>query len=125
MFKEKIDLLIQAINRSNDNEKAEYLQAVESMIVDCGRYIERVTAMEAAQATARFRMEADEYKDLIVRLDRARKYAHDSMMVNVKLVNRICALMGAEKIYDGLDERILIADFAGQITREYFEDRRL
>lgn len=124
-LKEKINLLIQAINKSDDNEKGEYLQAIETMIADCGKYIERVTAMEAAQATARFRMEADDYRDTIVRLDRSRKFAHDSMMIDVKLVDRICALMGVEKIYSGPDERILIADFAGQIAREYFEDRKL
>jgi len=124
-YKEKIDRLIKAVNQSDDSEKSEYLQAIETMIADCGKYIERVTAMEAAQCTARFRLEPGEYRDLIVRLDRARKFAHDSMMVSVKLVDRICALMGVEKVYGGPDERILIADFAGEITKEYFEERKL
>ena len=124
-IKQRINTLIERINQSEDSEKREYLQAVETMIGDCGKYIERVSVMEAAQATARFRLEADEYKELIVRLDRARKSAYDGMMVSVKLVDRVCALMGVEKVYGGPDERILIADFAGEVVKEYFDERRL
>ncbi|MGB9803119.1 DUF3232 domain-containing protein [Desulfofundulus sp.] len=123
--KTKVMTLIEAINKSDGKFKNDDLLAVQEFIDDCGRYIERVTAMEAALQVARFRLEPEDYRQLIVDLDRGRKLAHDALIASVRLVNRLCGVYGVPKIYDGPDERIPIAEFAMEVTSEFFKERRL
>jgi hypothetical protein len=124
-IKLKIKKLIDAINASQEKFKADDLLAVEDFINDCGRYIERVNAMEAALQVARLRMEPEDYRQLIMDLDRSRKLTHDALIASVRLVNRLCGVYGVEKIYTGPDERIPIAEFAKEVTDEYFKERKL
>ena len=123
--KARILTLIEAINKSHEKYKDDDLQAVEEFINDCGRYVEKVTAMEAAISAARFRLEPEDYRQLIMELDRSRKLAHDALIASVRLVNRLCGVYGVQKVYDGPDERIPIAEFAMEVTNEFFKERRL
>jgi len=123
--KQKILNLINAINGSSGQHKDSDLRAVEDFIADCGSYVERVTAMEAALATARYHMEPDNYQDLIVRLDRNRKYAHDALIASVRLMNRLCGVYNAKPVYTGPDERILIAELAAEVAMEFFKERKM
>ncbi|OPX89431.1 MAG: hypothetical protein A4E53_01508 [Pelotomaculum sp. PtaB.Bin104] len=43
----------------------------------------------------------------------------------VRLVNRLCGVYSVEQVYTGPDERILIADFAFEVTSEFFKERKL
>lgn len=122
--KQKILALAEAIKRSNDTFARDDAQAVETLINDCGAYIERVLAMEAAQSIARFRMEHQEYQEFIMRLDRNRKIAHDSLIASVRLANRLCGVYGVERVYDGPEERIAIAEYAMLVTQEFFAERQ-
>lgn len=123
--KNKIMNLIQAINNSGSQYKSSDLKAVEDLIVDCGSYIDKVAAMEAALAAARFRMEPGDYQDLIVRLDRSRKYAHDALIASVRLINRLCGVYNTDVVYNGPDERILIAELAAEVVMEFFKERKV
>lgn len=123
--KKKIMDLIDAIQGSQETHKHQDLEAVENFVSDCGAYVDRVTAMEAALASARYRLEPEDYRQLIVQLDRSRKYAHDALIASVRLVNRLCGLYGVDKVYDGPDERILIAELAIEVAAEFFKERKL
>lgn len=118
--------MIDAINRAGNNTYGPSdLQAVEDLIADCGRYVESVTAMEAAQAVARFRLEPKDYQALIVQLDRNRKMAHDTVIADIRLVNRLCGVYSVPPVYEGEDSRIAHAEFAAAVAGEYFKDRKL
>ncbi|MGI9951420.1 DUF3232 domain-containing protein [Moorellaceae bacterium AZ2] len=123
--KERISALIQAINMSGTPHKKDDLQSVEDFIEDCGKYIDSVMAMEAALAVARYRMEPEDYREHIIELDRRRKLNHDALIASVRLVNRLAKLYGCEPVYTGPDERIAIAEFAMEITQEFFAERKL
>lgn len=56
MINAKINTLIEAINASSSPHKNDEIQIINDFINDCGVYIEKVTAMEAAMATERFRL---------------------------------------------------------------------
>lgn len=129
-IKEKINILINAIRSTQDNTLKPYikedLQSVEDFISQCGRYIDRVTAMEAALQTARFRMETKDYQNFIQDLDRSRKWEHDALIAATKLINRFCRLYSVESIFTGnLDSRIAIAEFAMEVVKAYFQERKL
>ncbi len=123
--KEKITVLINAIQCSRESHKDHDLEAVEDLIVGCGSYINKVIEMEAAIATARFRMEPEDFQELVTRLDRNRKYAHDSLIASIRLVNRLCGVYGVSPVYTGPDERIPMAEFAMLTTEEYFRERKI
>lgn len=123
--KEKITVLINAIQGSQEPYKDHDLEAVEGLITDCGNYIDRVMAMEAAIASARFRLEPQDFQELVTRLDRGRKYAHDSLIASIRLVNRLCGVYGVDIVYTGPDERIPMADFAMEVVKEYFEGKTI
>lgn len=125
MVKKKILSLIEKIKASQSQYAKDDLKAVENFITDCGRYVDKVTAMEAALVSARFRMEPEDYRELIIELDRSRKYAHDALIASVRLINRLCGVYGAECVYDGPDERILIAELAIEVAAEFFKERKL
>lgn len=123
--KAKIASLIEAINSQNSSHKNNELQIINDFILDCGNYIERVTAMEAAIATERFRLDPADYRELIIRLDRNRKLTHEALIASVRVVTRFCLVYEVPKVYDGPDERIPIAEFAKEVVDEYFTERKL
>lgn len=124
LVKKKIVALAEAISRSDSQFAKDDAGAVESLINDCSTYVEKVVAMESVQSVARFRMEAKEYQDLLIRLDRNRKFAHDSLIASVRLANRLCGVYEVEKVYDGPEERIAIAEYAMLVTQEFFAERQ-
>jgi len=125
MIKAKVNALIEAINAGSSPHKNDELQIINDFINDCGAYVEKVTAMEAAMATERFRLDPSDYRELIMRLDRNRKLAHDALIASVRVVNRLCLAYDVPKAYEGPDERIPIAEFAKNVVDEYFQERKL
>jgi len=123
--KAKIAALIEAVNTGKTPHKTDELQIINDFINDCGNYIEKVTGMEAAIATERFRLDPADYRELIVRLDRNRKLAHEALIASVRVVTRLCLAYQVPKVYEGPDERIPIAEFAKEVVDEYFAERKL
>lgn len=125
VIKKHIQHLIDAIKNSEYKMATDDLETVERLLTDCSGYVDRVIAMEAAISLARFRMEPEDYREHVMSLDKQRKYAHDAIIVGIRLLNRLCKLYKVEKIYTGDEEsRLAVADFAIQLVNEYFEDRK-
>jgi hypothetical protein len=66
-----------------------------------------------------YRYEGEALREIITRLDTARRRAHDAFISRVNAVNRICAKKGLELFYQGLDDRVSIGDCAFILQREY------
>ncbi len=99
---------------------------VEDIIKTCGTYVEKVTQMEAAIATARFIMEPEDYRTYISNLDKTRKIAHDGIMANFAILNRYCRLAEVPPIFKGdLNDRYKAAEYAMDIVQAYFKERKL
>lgn len=47
-------------------------------------------------------MDADEYRELIPRLDKTRTYTHNALLTQVSVLNRIAAEAGLPPVYDGV-----------------------
>jgi hypothetical protein len=125
-IKKKFEKLISAISGAKETTyKKDDLQSVEDLILDCGRYIEKVNHMESAITVARFRMEPDEYREYVMNLDRSRKYAHDALVASVRVLDRLCRAYQVDPLYAGPDERIPVSEFAMDVVKEMFEGRKL
>lgn len=123
MLREKFNSLIDKIKSSGNSFAEDDVLAVEEYIKDCGRYVKAVTDMEAAITVARHRMEPEEYREYIIRLDRNRKIAHDSLIASTRLINRLCRVYNEPVIYTGGDDRIEISEFAKKVVDEMFKTR--
>jgi len=122
------DLVKKAINRLiEEMEKKsakEDIEIVQSFVQDCSKYVDAVVNMENAITVSRFILEPDAYREHLVNLDKSRKIAHDSLIVSVKLVNKLCRLYDVDPIYKGSDSRIEVAEFAKQVVDEFFAERK-
>ena len=91
MFKEKIN---QYIQESAQNK--ECIQAIEDFIESCGSYVLKVNNLETALITKRFMMEGNEYITYIHNLGDYRSKAHNALINNIKILNRICVMNNIE-----------------------------
>ena len=125
-IKNQFNNLIKDLKKLNNDVSKDCIDYIEEIISSCGRYVERVTATEAAFTIARFRMEPEAYREYVTELDRSRKIAHDTVMVNIAILNRYCRLVGVQPIYTGdLNDRITVADFAMRVCNTFFKIRKL
>lgn len=108
------------------NRKKMAFTNIENTINSMADYVSTVVAMDSALQVARFRMEGEEYRDYIQALDRRRTSAHDAMISRVSSANRICGMVGCTKLFDGdINDRYAVADFAGEVIKEIFDNRSL
>lgn len=56
-------------------------------------------------------------------IDARRSRAHDSMIAQIAIINRLCDKYHIEAIYDGPDDRRSKGDFALDLVQSYFLDR--
>ncbi len=119
MYRKQITNLLAAIMQSNDPHQERLLNQVQNMIDQAGAYVEAVMAMESRIEVLRFRMEPEDYRIAVAQLDSRRKSMHDALISLVNIVNRICEKFSQEKIYQGDNDRISIAQFAFDLAKEF------
>ena len=126
MLREKFNQLTEAIKSSGAEFLRDDLTTLEDSIKQCGEYIKAINNMEAAITTARFRMEPEDHRAYIMQLDNTRRLEHNSLIVSVRVINRLCSIYRIEPIYKGdLENRIQVAEFAKSVVDEMFDTRQM
>mgnify|MGYP001383624584 FL=1 len=120
-IKERINALLEKIKDDPD-----LVSLVRDMVDSCANYVDTVVNMENAINVYRFRVEdPSELRVMIQRLDQTRRIVHNTVISNVRIVDRLCKINGVEPVFGGLDEdRLAIAEFAKKVVDEFFEDRK-
>lgn len=119
MYKERYDSLVEVIS-----EDAELLDFVEDQMNSFVDYVKTVYEMSVSLQILRFRLEGNDYREAVERLDRKRRYAHESAIVACSSLKRLAASYSVESLYDGdLEDRYAIADFCSAIVDEMFKDK--
>lgn len=123
MYREKINEFIRTIAESND---IECLDLIEDLIYSAGDYVRKVNALEIGRMVGKYNKEGSEYGEHIEKLDKQRSEAHNALITNVKIINRLCRNNNLAPIYNGNEEdRIEIAEFAQQVVDELFSTIKL
>ncbi len=123
MFREKINEFIKVISETEDSE---CLDMMEELIESASDYIRRVNVLEIGVMVGKYNKEGDEYREYIKKFDKQRSNAHNSLISNVKIINRLCRNNNLPLIYQGNEEdRIEVAEFAKKVVDELFSTRRL
>ena len=113
-IKPKLTKLISAISMQNVDTSLE-VNALAELICSAVNYTQSVVELEAALLTSKYQIEGNEYRENIQRLDQDRTKAHNSLIANLRMVNRLAERYKIEQVYTGSDERIEIGDFAGEL----------
>lgn len=104
-----------------------------SLIVDglesFERYHQAIYALEIQRKLyACGAMDSETYRDVIPHLDQVRTSAHNAVIMNVQILNRIAAQSNLEPFYDGVVSeerpyRTLLADAILEFVREIIDNR--
>jgi hypothetical protein len=123
MYREKINEFIRVISESDDRE---CLDLMEDLISSASDYVRRVNVLEIGVMVGKYNKEGAEYREYIEKLDKLRSNAHNSVITNVKIINRLCRKNDLSMIYSGNEEdRIEVGEFAQQVVEELFSTRKL
>lgn len=118
--------LSEAIKASSGPDAADDLSTMNLALNACFSYVNSVDVGEAQIQLASIRFEGEEYREMVVRYDTARRRAHEAAIANTRMLNRLASLYGIDKIFTGNDqERLEVADFCLDVTVTLFENRRL
>ncbi|KZL90796.1 DUF3232 domain-containing protein [Clostridium magnum] len=123
MFREKINEFIKVISETEDSK---CLDMMEELIESASDYMRRVNVLEIGVMVGKYSKEGDEYREYIQKLDKQRSSAHNSLILNVKVINRLCRNHDLPLIYEGNeDDRVEVSEFAQKVVDELFSTRRL
>jgi hypothetical protein len=123
MYREKINEFIKHISDSRDSE---CLELIEDLISSAAEYVKRVSILELGIMVGKHNKDGEEYREYIQNLDKQRSNAHNALINNLKIINRLYRNNNMLPIYKGNeDNRVEIANFAQEIIDELFSTRRL
>lgn len=106
---------------------------LEKVLNSAERYFCKVVEMETRLKIARLRMDGDELRDEIQRLDANRRFAHEALISNLHIFNRyiikefggIVPIGGIfSKSPEAIHDRIAVADWAGELLSAVYNNRK-
>lgn len=115
-------ILSQMQHLSEQCTDPELCVCIETMITSAANYVAVVTQMEAIRLNFSGRTGQD-LRASVGSADQKRHTAHDALIADVNLVNRICSLYQMDPVYTGSGARREYGDFAFRLVQEIFESR--
>ncbi len=111
--------------KANGNEFSEDdLAALDAAMTGVRNYVNTVDAGEQQIQLAALRFEGEEYREMMTRYDMNRRNAHENAIAMTRMLNRIAANYGVDRIFTGNDqERLEVADFCLDVVVTLFEYR--
>jgi hypothetical protein len=114
IIKDQINTLLQAID--SQGGPAREKEVVGNMVTQASKYIEIVVRQG-------FAAQAGEGQEEMIRIDQSRTRAHNSLISQIDIVNRLCEKYGLEPVYTGPDQRRIKGDWALEMINDYFRAR--
>ena len=110
---------LKALVRVCDDEECEL---VERLLYAAVSYVHAVTVQQITkQNISQLRGEA--LRNAVEESDKNRRSCHDTLIVCVDIVNRLCHAHEQPPIYCGSTNRREYGDFAGMLVHEIFQNR--
>lgn len=126
MYKERIQTLLCAIDRTHSRETRERRDAIDTveialeLIPRCasGIYSKTITL-----EMAKLQVDDAVYEHMKRDLSDSRQWLCAATLKALKDMNALCDAMGVEKIYDGDMHMDALEAFCGAVIKEYFDGR--
>lgn len=128
-IKEYVGTLLETIEtKLADPQKETAKKLVTDFLNNCNDYVTAVYNMETSIQVARFRLDDEEYRETIMRLDKTRKTCHDCLISSINIVNRIADMVNYEHVLEikNMEERqsrITCGNLAIEVVKAYFDTR--
>jgi hypothetical protein len=113
-IKDQINALLQAIDAQGGPAREK--EVIGNLVAQASKYIDIVVKQG-------FTAQAGESQEELIRIDQSRTRAHNSLISQIDIVNRLCEKYGLEPVYNGPDERRIKGDWAVDMINEYFRAR--
>ncbi|WP_405317113.1 DUF3232 domain-containing protein [Faecalibacillus faecis] len=114
--------LITILQKADENDCIDFINETLSQME---RYVKLVNEMERTINIAKFRMEPEDFRITVQNLDTQRRNCHESIIVGVKAMNRMCNEYKIDLVFAGdIDDRWAIGEYAGTIVHQIFENRK-
>lgn len=115
-MREQIDKLVEVLKKEEASRQLDYVQGMIDAAIN---YVRSIVTMESRIKILQFRLDPEEYREAVEKLDRTRRLAHNGFIAKLDAVNRICTNHGLPAIYSGDDNRGDKGEFAFDIVQEY------
>lgn len=126
-MKNQINAILSAINASEEDQEMRdmFTGAVKHMLDSCAEYVHIVVNQEQRIQMARFRMEGEEFRSYVMSLDTSRRFAHNALMTDVNVCNRVCKIVGVAPVAPDVsnEDRETYGAFAMKVVEEYFDEK--
>lgn len=126
---EGFQALIKALaekERAGDTVAPEALKYVRKSVDAISEYVRTVTMGETQLKIAYARLEGEELRDTVERIDRLRRFAHEAAISHTSSLNQMCHINSVDKIFTGdIENRYQVADFCGEMVKKLFDERAL
>ena len=128
-IKEYVGEILNAIEtKLADPQRETAKKLVTDFLNSCNDYVTAVYNMETSIQVARFRLDDNEYRETIMRLDRHRKTCHNCLVNSVNIINRIADMVNCEHVLETKDveerqNRRNCGNLAIEVVKAYFDAR--
>lgn len=124
---QRYEAIVRAVSRDPTASKL-----FDQLLEDAERYFGVVVRLEYQLASARFRIEGAELRELTETLDRSRHHAHNALISSLHAFNRYVVKEYEGQIPEGgifpnpeaIHDRIAVADWAGDLLCSLYRSRR-
>lgn len=121
---ENYETLSQRISKAageGDADAKEDVRMLKRAMDSYFNYVQTVNETETRIKIARFRYDVEEYQEVAITADRARRIAHEAAISNISIMNRLALFYGVEPVYLGaMDDRYEVSDFCMEVTDTVF-----
>lgn len=125
-LKDKFVALVNAVKTTYADDH-EMLEDAFSLMSNCthyfSEYVDAVYNMEVQMTIAQARLDGEEFRAFVQRLDTARRIAHEAAIAGIDCLNRQCDRLGVDLLYAGGPDRNEKGDFCLQFVSDVFNGR--
>lgn len=122
---EKLREIIDTLEKTNyaefDGDRGEALDMIADSMVSFPNYVNAVAREQIMMPIISAKYDGQDYRDQVMRLDSTRRMCHDSAIIGVNMMNRLCANLDLEPFATiDTDDRHAVAGFVGKTVNEIY-----
>ncbi|WP_315116954.1 DUF3232 domain-containing protein [uncultured Clostridium sp.] len=120
-----IEKIREVADKISNSEDLDCIEVLEDLISSAGEFVKKVNTLEGGSIVSKYYKDGDEFREYMTDLDKERFLAHNELIANIKIVNRLCKKYNIPVIYIGNEEdRRAIGEFGLALTNEIFSSKR-
>ncbi|MBU5483582.1 DUF3232 domain-containing protein [Clostridium sp. MSJ-11] len=120
-----IEKIREVADKISNSEDLDCIEVLEDLILSAGEFVKKVNTLEGGIIVSKYYKDGEEFREYMAELDKEKFLAHNELIANVKIVNRLCKKYNIPIVYIGDEEdRAAIGKFGLALTNEIFSSRR-